>query len=231
LFIVGMIRSGTSLMEQIVSSHPDVAGAGELSFWHDHEQDCWGADGLPDPERLQQISGMFVELIQSKAPQARRVTDKLPHNFALIGEIASALPEARFIHCRRSPADNCLSVYTTAYQRPPVFAHDRANIAFAYREYARMMDHWRAVLPADRLLEVSYEEMVQDREAVVRRVIEFIGLPWHEACLRHEENQRAVRTPSLWQVRQPIYTTSMQRWRRFEEWIPEFVELEKELGA
>ncbi len=225
VFIVGMIRSGTSLMEQIVSSHPEVAGAGELSFWHENEESCWGPDDLPCPERLKEASGRYAEELQRLAPNARRVTDKLPHNFALLGEIHSALPEARFVHCRRNPADNCLSVYTTAYQRPPVFAHDRENIAFAYREYLRMMEHWREVLPADRLLEVDYEEMVADRESVVRRVIEFIGLDWDDACLRHESNQRAVRTPSLWQVRQPIYTTSIERWRRFEPWIPEFAAL------
>jgi len=123
------------------------------------------------------------------------------------------------------PTDKCLGVYTTAYQRPPVFAHDRENIVFAYQEYQRLMEHWRTAIPADRLLEVDYEDLVADREGVVRRIIDFVGLPWDDACLHHQDNQRSVRTPSLWQVRQPIYTTSIARWKRFEKWIPEFVGL------
>ncbi len=227
VMIVGMIRSGTSLLEQILSSHPAVAGAGELPYWHKHEDESL-ENGVPDPAKLAALAETYVADLRAFAPGAQRVTDKLPHNYAMLGLIHAALPNARMIHVRRNPTDNCLSVYTTAYQRPPVFAHNRENIVFAYREYLKLMAHWRAVLPADRFMEVDYEEMVADREGVTRRIIEFVGLEWDDACLRHESNQRAVRTPSLWQVRQPIYTTSISRWKRFEEWIPEFAALSEE---
>ncbi len=222
ILIVGMIRSGTSLLEQMLSSHPEVAGAGELPFWHKNEE------RIGEQDALAELAGEYLSELDRFAPTAKRVTDKLPHNYAMLGAIHSALPNARIVHVRRNPADNCLSVYTTAYQRPPVFAHDRENIVFAYREYLALMDHWRQAIPADRLLEVTYEELVADREGWLRRIVDFCGLEWDDACLRHEANARAVRTPSLWQVRQPIYTTSVERWRRFEPWIPEFAALGSE---
>lgn len=214
VFIVGMIRSGTSLVEQILSSHPEVGGAGEQTFWHENE-------GREDHEAVAQE---YLRLLTKLMPGKARVTDKLPHNYSLLGAIHTALPRARIIHLRRNPVDNCLSVYTTAYQRPPVFAHDKSNIVFAYREYLRIMDHWRNVLPQDRLLEVDYEALVADRQGETRRMIEFLGLEWNEALLHHESNKRSVRTPSLWQVRQPVYATSVERWRRFEPWIGELAD-------
>ncbi|AIE86487.1 tetratricopeptide repeat-containing sulfotransferase family protein [Fimbriimonas ginsengisoli] len=225
LIIVGMIRSGTSLLEQILSSHPDIAGAGELPYWHQHEPETLDPNGRPREDLLPGIAEGYLQKLRSLAPEARRVTDKLPHNYAMLGLIHTVLPNCRIVHMTRNPADNCLSVYTTAYQRPPVFAHDRSNIVFAYREYQRIMSHWRQVLPPDRFIEIEYESLITDREPVVRRLLEFCGLPWDDACLQHESNTRAVRTPSLWQVRQPIYGTSIERWRRFEDWIPEFTAL------
>jgi tetratricopeptide (TPR) repeat protein len=225
IFIVGMIRSGTSLLEQILSSHPSVAGAGELSFWHENERKGLDDEGLPRPEALPSLAESYLAKLESLAPGADRVTDKLPHNYAMLGLIHAALPRAKIIHLSRDPADNCLSVYTTAYQKPPVFAHRRENIVFAYREYLRIMEHWRSVLPADILLEIDYERLVSDREELGRRVVAFCGLPWDEACLRHEGNRRSVRTPSLWQVRQPVYGTSVNRADRFSKWIPEFMDL------
>ncbi len=219
VLIVGMIRSGTSLLEQMLSSHPEVAGAGELPFWHKNES------RIEDEGALRELASEYLLELERFSPGATRVTDKLPHNYAMLGAIHSALPNARIVHVRRNPADNCLSVYTTAYQRPPVFAHHRENIVFAFREYQRLMDHWRQTIPSDRLLEVNYEDLVADREGWLRRIVAFCGLEWNNACLRHEANPRAVRTPSLWQVRQPIYATSVERWRRFEPWIPEFAAL------
>lgn len=225
VLIVGMIRSGTSLLEQILSSHPDIAGAGELPFWHEHEAEGFGADGMPDAERLRGLAERYVGELEAFAPGSRFVTDKLPHNYAYVGMIRSALPKAKFIHVRRNPTDNCLSIYTTAYQRPPVFAHKKENIVFEYEQYLGMMEHWRREVPAEFLLEVDYEEMVRDREGVLQRITAFLGLEWNDSLMSHETNTRAVRTPSLWQVRQPIYTTSVERWRRFEPWISEFVDL------
>lgn len=225
LIILGMMRSGTSLVEQIVSSHPNVLGAGELLFWHDHEQEAF-TEGEPDAAKIHQLGKQYLADIERLGPTARHVTDKLPHNYAMLGLMLSAFPQAKVIHLRRNPVDNCLSIYTTAYQRPPIFAHDKDNIVFAYREYQRMMSHWRSVLSANQLFEIDYEALIADRETSTRRLIDFIGLEWDDVCLRHESNQRAVRTPSLWQVRQPIYQTSVERWRKFEPWIPEFTALQ-----
>lgn len=226
LFVVGMIRSGTTLVEQILSSHCHIKAGGEMTYWHEHAAKVFDpATGTIDAYQLQRVATNYLAHLQSLDSSAERVTDKLPHNFAMLGLVASALPNARFINVVRHPVDNCLSVYTTAYQRPPAFTLRRDNIVLAYKEYRRLMAHWRATLPTTQLLEVSYEDLVANREAVTRRLIEFSGLDWDDACLNHEDNKRSVHTPSAWQVRQPIYTTSMGRWRNFEPWLREFAEL------
>jgi tetratricopeptide (TPR) repeat protein len=228
LMIVGMMRSGTSLLEQILSSHPDVIGAGELPFWHDFEEEAYGDNHVPTAPRIRKLGERYLADLKKLGPKAKRITDKLPHNYAMLGLIHTAFPKAKIIHVKRSPADNCLSIFTTAYQRPPVFAHDRDNIVFAYKQYQRIIAHWREVLPPENFMEIQYEDLIADRDNLTRKLIEFSGLPWNDACLHHEKNERAVRTPSLWQVRQPIYTTSIARWKRFEPWIPEFTALLEE---
>ncbi|MDX2065285.1 MAG: sulfotransferase, partial [Fimbriimonadaceae bacterium] len=225
IIIVGMMRSGTSLLEQILSSHPDVMGAGELPFWHDFEEEAYDEGRQPNPAKLRALGERYLADLRRLSHGRPRVTDKMPHNYAMLGLIHATFPNAKIVHVRRSPADNCLSIYTTAYQRPPVFAHDRQNIVFAYREYQRIVAHWRQTLPPDRFFELEYEDLIARRDELTRELIDFAELPWDEACLHHESNQRAVRTPSLWQVRQPIYNTSVERWRRFEPWIPEFAAL------
>jgi tetratricopeptide (TPR) repeat protein len=224
IFIVGMIRSGTSLLEQILSSHPSVAGAGELPFWHEQQERAF-LDGAPDPDRLKALAAEYLAELSELDASALRITDKLPHNYAMLGSIHSALPNAKIIHLTRNPRDNCLSIYTTAYQRPPSFAHSQANIVYEFREYERLMAHWRSVLPRDAMLEVRYEDLVADRERMARQIVSFVGLDWSDACLSHEQNRRSVRTPSLWQVRQPIYKTSIERWRKFEPWLGELAGL------
>ena len=221
ILIVGMMRSGTSLVEQILSAHPDVTGGGELTFWHEHSEAIF--DGLSlSTEALGCAATDYLMKLREIGNGRKHVTDKLPHNYALLGLIHAALPNAKIIHVSRNPIDNCLSIYTTAYQRPPVFAHNRDNIVFAYREYQRLMAHWRKVIPASSLLEVRYEDLISDRSRVTQQMIEFSGLDWDESCLHHEANTRVVRTPSLWQVRQPIYKTSVERWKKFEPWIAPF---------
>ena len=143
----------------------------------------------------------------------------------MLGLVHIAFPSARIIHIRRDPIDNCLSIFTTPYQKPPGFGLIRRNIVFAYRQYWRLMEHWRKTLPSDRFLEVNYEDLIENREAVTRRMIEFAGLDWDDSCLQHEKNERSVSTPSMWQVRQPIYKTSVARWRKFEPWLGELAEL------
>jgi hypothetical protein len=221
-----MIRSGTSLVEQILSAHPAVVGAGELLYWFQNAPALVSRTaGSINPQTLGETQSGYRDLLRGIGPDARRVTDKMPHNYMFVGEIHAAFPKVRFIHCRRHPVDNCLSIYMTPYQAPLDFAHDKGNITFVYREYQRLVAHWQSVIPADRWLDVDYEELVADPEPTTRQMVEFMGLPWDDACLRPEDNERAVKTPSMWQVRQPVYRTSTERWRKYEPWLGEFREL------
>jgi hypothetical protein len=142
-----------------------------------------------------------------------------------LGLIHLVFPRARIIHCRRNPIDTCISIYCTQLFGGGNLKTGKADLAFYHREYQRLMAHWRRVLPASRFLEVDYEALVADREAVTRRMIAFLGLEWDPACLRHEDNPHAVQTVSMWQVRQPIYRSSVERWRRYEPWLGELREL------
>lgn len=226
VFIVGMIRSGTTLVEQIVSSHASVGAGGELRFWGDRgAQIAEVQTGALEDDAAAKLAATYGRLLTAIAPGASRVTDKMPTNFLLLGMIHLILPRARVIHCRRHPADNLLSMYFTPYTRSPDYAHDRGNLVFYYQQYARLMAHWRAVLPRDRFLDVDYEDIVADREGATRRIIDFCGLPWDAACLQPERNTRAIATPSLWQARQPVYRTSVARWRHYERWLGEFRQL------
>ena len=222
LFILGMPRSGTTLTEQIVSSHPQVVGGDELEFWLRRGPD-WehnGPDGLTPPA-IGRLAADYRAVLRRIAPDAARVTDKMPHNFMWIGLIHLVFPKARIIHCRRHPADTCLSIYFTHFLRTMSFASDRSDLVHEYRQYERLMAHWRAVLPADRFLEVDYEALTADRESWTRRLIAFAGLEWDDVCLRPEDNERIVKTASVWQARQPVYRTSVARWRNYEPWLGE----------
>jgi len=228
ILIVGMIRSGTTLVEQILSCHPLVAAGGELGFWL--ERSRGGIGPMIDRSgkalsNMKETAQEYLQLLEGLGDGQPRTTDKMPHNYLYLGNVHMAFPRAKFVFCRRNPIDNCFSIYTTPYRAPLDFAHDKGKIAFCYREHLRLMDHWKAVLPEDVLLEVSYEELVANPEEGTRRLIEFCGLPWDEACLSPHANSRAVKTPSLWQVRQPVYTTSVEKWRRFEPWLGEFLSL------
>ena len=143
----------------------------------------------------------------------RRGSPTRIRSISCIGFIHLALPNARFIHCRRDPIDTCLSIYFTHFAAPQSFAYDRGDLVFYYRQYERLMAHWRRVIPADRLLEIDYEALTADPEQHSRRLIAFAGLDWDDACLTPERNQRVVRTASIWQARQPVYRSSVARWR------------------
>jgi tetratricopeptide (TPR) repeat protein len=226
LFIVGMPRSGTTLVEQILSSHPAVAAGGELPFWTD-ERRGWDSSriGAVNAEMLSKAAADYYAQLRRIGPQALRVTDKRPRNFEMLGLIRVAMPAARIIHCRRRALDTALSIFFTNFGARLEYAWDRGDLVFAYRQYERLMDHWRRLLPADRFTEVQYETLVADREAETRRMVAICGLDWDEACLAPERNRRVVRTASLWQARQPVYTTSVERWRRYEPWLGELREL------
>ncbi len=226
VLILGMPRSGTTLVEQIVSAHPDVAGGDELTFWN-HAAEEFASLGEADltPAYFARVAANYQEVLRKISPTARRVTDKMPGNYLWIGLIHLVFPNARIIHCRRHPVDTCLSNYFANFSSPMPFTNSKGHLAFYYRCYERMMAHWRNVLPPGVMLEVNYEELVADREQMTRRMIDFIGLDWSDACLRPEDNQRAVKTASMWQARQPIYTSSVARWRRYEPWLGELREL------
>lgn len=224
IFIVGMIRSGTTLTEQILSSHPDVGAAGETQYWAIQGRSAFGL--APTSEaKLKELQDGFIKLLRSISPDSPRVTEKMPLNYEMLGLIHMAFPNAKIVHCRRKPIDTCLSIYVTHFKGGCSFGHDQRRIVDYYRVYLRFMEHWRKVIPPDRLLEVDYETLVSDPEPTVRKMVEFCGLPWNDACLSPEANQRTVVTPSLWQVRQPVYKTSVERWRRYGPWLKEFREL------
>jgi tetratricopeptide (TPR) repeat protein len=225
LFIVGMYRSGTTLAEQIVSSHPDITAGGELTVWTPTDMEIDATTDEFDPDSSRSAIAKYLSVLQKIGPSASRVTDKLPFNFLRLGAIHSLMPRARIVHCQRDPIDTCLSIYSTLFNSRVNFAASKADLVFCYQQYLRVMDHWRKVLPADIFLDVQYERLIVDRESETRRLIGFTGLDWNDLCLQPEQNKRSIGTSSAWQVRQPVYTTSLHRWRRYEPWIGELREL------
>jgi tetratricopeptide (TPR) repeat protein len=220
IFIVGMPRSGTTLVEQILSGHPEVQGAGELKLLHEATL----AVVTPYPDGLAGLGGEGLSAIAARyrkglakhGPAARFVTDKMPVNYEKLGLIAEAFPTAPIIHLRRDPLDSCLSCFATLFSRGQKFSYDLEELGRYYRLYEALMAHWRAVLPAGRLLDVAYEELVTDPEGQVRRLLDHCGLDWSTDCLRFHEQERPVLTASAAQVRRPLYSSSIGRWRRFE---------------
>jgi Sulfotransferase family/Tetratricopeptide repeat len=220
VLILGMPRSGTTLIEQIVSSHPEVGAGGELHFWNARGT-AWhgsGTDGTEAPFPAGAAAD-YLSVLQAIAPGAARVTDKMPFNFLWAGVIHAAFPRATIIHCRRAAIDTALSIHQTHFHPSLAFPTGGAELVEYFRCYERLMDHWRRVLPAERFIEVEYEQLTRAPEPVIRRIIAGCGLAWHDACLRPECNPRRVNTPSKWQARQPIYGSSVGRWRRYEPWL------------
>jgi len=220
VLIIGMPRSGTTLLEQIVSMHPDVAAGGELNFWNERGA-AWHASTTAKNETdfLSKAAADYLGVLRAIAPKAVRVTDKMPFNFLWAGLIHVAFPLATIIHCRRAAIDTALSIHQTFFHPGLAFPTGGAELVAYFHAYRRLIAHWRRVLPPDRFLEIDYEELTHAPEPVIRRTIAACGLPWDDACLRPEHNPRAVRTPSKWQTRQPIYRTSVARWRRYEPWL------------
>ena len=212
VFVVGMIRSGTTLVEQILSCHPRVGGAGEQRYWLE-----------TPPERADPKE--YVASLNRLAPGKERVVDKMPMNYLILGQIHDALPNAKIIHTVRDAADTAISIYTTPISTPLAWANEKAEIVYAYRNYQALMAMWQESLPPESILTVRYEDLVTNPEPMTRRMLEFLGLEWDDACLRPERNERTVTTPSAWQVRQPIYTSSIGRWRGYEPWLGVLSEL------
>jgi hypothetical protein len=219
VFVVGMPRSGTSLTEQILASHPEVHGAGELLYWILAADAEHAASAEKRAATIAELGRAYLEGLTTQSPDASRVVDKLPVNFRNIGLIHAALPGARFIHLERNSLDTCLSIYFQGFSASHSYATDFGDLAHYYHEYRRLMAHWRAVLPPQTLLDVRYEDLVDDPESWSRRMLAHIGLPWDPRCLEFHRTHRPVLTASNWQVRQPISKGSVDRWRRYERFI------------
>ncbi len=235
IFVVGMFRSGTTLVEQILASHEQVCGAGELT-----DIECLARDlpqlsdsDLPFPECLNQVSPAQLRQLaqdylarrQRNAGNALRVVDKMPGNCRFLGLISILFPNARIIHCRRDPRDVCCSIFANQFSTPPAYSFDLTDAAHYYRQVERLMGHWSQVLPSP-MLTVQYEDLVSSQESVTRQILDFCELPWSDRCLRFHETTRHVTSASDWQVRQPLYSNSVGRWRHFAQHLgPLFAEL------
>jgi tetratricopeptide (TPR) repeat protein len=224
ILVLGMPRSGTTLVEQILSSHRMVAGGGEIHFWQIHGQ-AFLQSFEPRAVNGRAIGEAFLKRLRAVSPEAERVVDKNPFNFMWAGLVHLVFPNARIVHCRRNPADTCLSVMLADLMPQPMFSNARDDLVFYYWQYQRLMVHYRSVLPADRFLDLDYEKLVEDPSSAIPALIEFCGLPWDEACLTPERNRRMVLTASVWQVRQPIHRSSTGRRRHYEALLRPFVTL------
>jgi tetratricopeptide (TPR) repeat protein len=226
VFIVGMPRSGTSLAEQILASHPSVFGAGEIAFWNAASEmldanmfDASVRDKNLDLTALEDLQRDYLQLLARYSTDALRVIDKMPANFMSLGLIHAALPNAKIIHMQRNPIDTCLSIYFQFFNSKHPYSYDLEDLAHYFMAYRRIMEHWQTTLPGDAILHVPYEGMIEDQEGWSRKMLDFIGLPWDERCLDFHQNMRTVATASNWQVRQKINTASVERWRNYEKYV------------
>lgn len=236
ILIIGMPRSGTTLIEQIISSHPAVFGAGEVTDLGKALQ------GLSSQDRSVRIMGpnrndsslifksgriaakQYVDALEQRAGKGyHHVTDKLPKNYQYAGLVAKILPNAKIIHCRRDPIDTCLSCWTHLFASGQEWTYDFHELAFYYRQYWETMQYWRELIPG-RFYEVRYEETVADLEGTTRGLLNYCDLQWDDSCLKYYKNNRPVRTASVTQVRNPIYSTSVQQWRRYEKFLYPLIE-------
>jgi tetratricopeptide (TPR) repeat protein len=228
VFVVGMPRSGTSLIEQIIASHPSAKGAGELDYWSDAMRTHAAAilNGRLDESVRRKIGEGYLRVLDSHSSDALKIVDKAPVNSDHLGLIHSVFPNARIIYMRRDPMDTCVSCYFQQFSLAMTHTMDLSALAHYYREHHRLMTHWRDVLPPGTILDIPYEQLVVDQEEWTRRTIKFLGLDWNERCLKFDETDRPVVTSSFWQVRQKIYGNSVRRWRNYERFLGPLQELQ-----
>ena len=225
IFIVGMPRAGTTLIEQILASHKNIYGAGELSILDDIIQEACQTACLPFNTWVSQLTDdeftalgeQYLERTSVLAPDKQFIIDKMPSNCFYIGMIYRMLPTAKIIHAIRDPMDSCFSCFTHLFKNSMLFAYDLSALGDYYALYAQAMQHWHTVLPPTVIFDLPYEQMIANHEAFSKQLIEYIGLPWDPNCLNFYKNDRVVKTASLTQVRKPIYKTSVQRWQYFAE--------------
>jgi len=234
LFIIGMPRSGTTLVEQIITSHSQVAGGGELEYFNSLSTNLTYLLGKDEPYpfcclflskgKADEIIGHYLELLRRHSDTARFVSDKMPSNFIYLGLIHLFFPKAPVIHCIRNPLDVCLSIYFQSFGKGHDYATDLVDIGHYYSQYKRLMDHWRNVLP-EPFFENRYEELVTDQAKQSHKLIEFCGLDWEDSCLDYFRHKRDVKTASNWQVRQPIYDSSVGRWKNYAKYLEPLMQL------
>ena len=231
IFILGMPRSGTSLVEQILASHPDVFGGGELSYISDLTGEFYIPDSsrkFPaniidlDPKEFEDLGKKYIARIRKDSKESRYITDKMPHNFQYIGFIKAILPNARIIHLTRDPIDTCLSLFKNYFLSGHLYSYDLTELGQYYNLYLDLMEYWRNTLPGS-IYDLSYERLVADQEIETRKLLEYCNLPWDEACLDFHKTRRIVNTTSNIQVRRPIYKDSVKLWKRYEKQLQPLV--------
>lgn len=222
VLIVGMPRSGTTLVEQIIDAHPRAFGAGELNDLHGMVFELVRGPYIPSPagykrQSMDRLADRYLSHLKELAPTAARITDKAPLNFRNLAFYGAMLPGARFIHCLRDPRDTCLSCYFQSIAGYFPQGHDLAHLGHFYNDHIRLMDHWKRLMPG-RILDVRYEDVIDDQEGQTRRLLDFIGLEFDERCMRFWETGRVAATSSNDQVRQPLYKTSVARHERYAKY-------------
>jgi hypothetical protein len=215
VFVLGMPRSGSTLVEQILASHPNIYGAGELDVLRSVAKDPSFVPTL-DAVILQQLGRYYLAHLPPLPKGKVRIIDKTPDNFLRIGLIRLILPNAKIIHTMRDPIDTCVSCYSQLFTCGHSFSYDLGELGRYYRGYSELMTHWKCVLPPGTILDVSYESVVDDLVGQARRMIEYCGLPWSDECINFYSTKRPIQTASAVQVRKPLFRTSLQRWRKYE---------------
>ena len=227
IFVIGLPRSGSTLVEQVLSSHNEISGAGEVDYFARKvaaELSPYPESLKAKPEQLARIADDYLEILSSHSGGRPHVVDKYPLNFQYLGLLSTLFPNARFIHCCRNPLDNALSIYFQDFATANLYANDIKDIHRFYSGYKRLMTHWMDDLDS-KIFDINYEDLVSDSKTVISQLLDFLKLPFDPQCMSHTENKRVIQTLSSWQVRQPIYQSSKERWRNYAEFIPELVEL------
>lgn len=233
IFILGMPRSGTTLVEQILASHPDVHGAGELkdfalalsqaqnlATYETDQMISKKTKDLIDADFLQTIGDRYLDTINKIAPDSPHVTDKMPTNFAWVGMIKLVFPNAKIIHCQRNPMDTCLSCYTRLFTELTAWSHDLEELGDFYRQYQALMAHWHHIMP-EQIFDFQYEDLITNQEERTRALLEYCELDWDDKCLTFHKTERAISTASDMQVRKPLYKEAVERWKKYESHLSE----------
>ena len=239
IFVVGMPRSGTTMTEQIIAGHSQAEGVGEIDRMSRMAVSFSSRGGMQEvldtmikagPKQWKNAPLQYLNLINVLAPNARRTVDKMPHNFMCLGFIHLCFPNAKIIHCKRNPVDNFVSAFQNLMSSSHGYAYDQVSYGEYYVNYLRLMDHWKSVLPIN-IYESQYETLTANPEVEVRNMLNFLGLPWEAACLKFNERESTVRTFSRLQVRDPINTSSVARWRQYEKHLSPIIALLQNAGV